>query len=178
MPIDELRKRDADCDGDKVFVYAGVPKMAQAITRFSRIASGRSAGCPRSSPQDGQRRLRRGRPVPCRPRRGGAVGGGGQALVRRMSTLQFHFWGQPQALRERIAEYAIFGTYEGTRRELRRGVRRLLYNPAEATGVPARSCANGRAWASKHARHPVARQAAEILQQPVGGLRERFAERP
>nr|WP_231649692.1 hypothetical protein [Ralstonia syzygii] len=80
-----------------------------------------------------------------------------------MSTLQFHFWGQPQALRERIVECAIFGTYEGTRRELRRGLRRLLYNPAEATPAQWQELRERAHLGEQHALHPVAREAAETL---------------
>ncbi len=80
-----------------------------------------------------------------------------------MSTLQFHFWGQPQALRERIVEQAIFGTYEGTRRELRRGLRRLLYNPAEATPAQLHELRERAHLGEQHAQHPVAREAAAAL---------------
>ncbi|XVK68347.1 XopAD/skwp family type III secretion system effector [Ralstonia solanacearum] len=175
VPIDELRKRDADCDGDKVFVYAGVPEIAQAITRFFETREQQIGRMPSFKPPktasaafDEAGRYHAGRAAEVLS----AVRG--QVLVRRMSTLQFHFWAQPQALRERIAEQAIFGTYEGTRRELRRGVRRLLYNPAEATPAFLQELCERARLGAEHARHPVARQAAQALQAQL----EAFAREP
>ncbi len=164
VPIDELKKRDADCDGDKVFVYAGLPKMAQAISGFFEQRERQVGKAPSFKPPktastafDETGRYHAGRAAEVLS----AVRG--QELVRRMSTLQFHFWGQPQALRERIAEYAIFGTYEGTRRELRRGLRRLLYNPAAATPAQWQELRERAHLGEQHALHPVARDAAETL---------------
>ncbi|MDB0511657.1 Type III effector protein (Skwp 4) [Ralstonia solanacearum] len=175
VPINELRKRDADCDGDKVFVYAGVPEMAQAITRFFETREQQIGRMPSFKPpktanaafdEAGHYHAGRAAEVLSAVR--------GQVLVRRMSTLQFHFWAQPQALRERIAEQAIFGTYEGTRRELRRGVRRLLYHPAEATPAFLQELCERARLGAEHARHPVARQAAQALQAQL----EAFAREP
>ncbi|WP_409349092.1 XopAD/skwp family type III secretion system effector [Ralstonia syzygii] len=186
VPIDELKKRDADCDGDRVFVYAGLPKMAQAIAGFFEEREQRVGKVPSFKPpktasaafdEAGQYRAGRAAEVLSAVR--------GQELVRRMSTLQFHLWGQPQALRERIAESAIFGTYEGTRRELRRGLRRLLYDPAEATPTGLQALRERARLGVEHAHHPVAREAAEILlhqleafSQDTHGLREPAAPPP
>ncbi len=165
VPIDELKKRDADCDGDRVFVYAGLPKMTEAITGFFEERERRVGKAPTFKPPKtanaavddaGQYHAGRAAEILSAVR--------GQELVRRMSTLQFHFWGQPQALRERIAEYAVFGTYEGTPRELRRGLRRLLYNPAEATSAALQVLRERADLSVAYARHPVAREAAEVLQ--------------
>ncbi len=77
VPIDELKKRDADCDGDKVFVYAGLPKMAQAISTFFDDRERQVGKAPSfKPPQDGQYCVRRGRPVSGRPRCGSPLGGG------------------------------------------------------------------------------------------------------
>ncbi|MEF9387442.1 XopAD/skwp family type III secretion system effector [Ralstonia solanacearum species complex bacterium KE056] len=164
VPIDELGKRDADCDGDKVFVYAGAPKMAEAISGFFAARERRIGRMPSFKPlktasaavdEAGHYHAGRAAEVLSAVR--------GQELVRRMSTFQFHFWGQPQALRERIAEQAIFGTFEGTRRELRRGLRRLLYNPAAFTPASRQALCKRARLGAVHAEHPTARQAAEIL---------------
>ncbi|AMP37615.1 XopAD/skwp family type III secretion system effector [Ralstonia solanacearum] len=164
VPIDELGKRDADCDGDKVFVYAGLPKMTQAITAFftereRRIGRTASFKPPKTASaafdETGRYHAGRAAEVLSTVR--------GRELVQRMSTLQFHFWGQPQALRQRIVEQAIFGTYEGTRRELRRGVRRLLYNPAEVTPAQLHELRERAHLGEQHAQHPVAREAAAAL---------------
>ncbi|MGD7413061.1 XopAD/skwp family type III secretion system effector, partial [Ralstonia pseudosolanacearum] len=165
VPIDELGKRDADCDGDKVFVYAGAPKMAQAIAGFFAARERRIGKMPSFKPvktaraavdEAGQYHAGRAVEVLSAVR--------GQELVRRMSTFQFHFWGQPQALRERIAEQAIFGTFEGTRRELRRGLRRLLYNPGVATPASLQALCERARLGAAHAQHPVASQVAKALQ--------------
>ncbi len=164
VPIDELSKRDADCDGDKVFVYAGAPKMAEAISGFFAARERRIGKMPSFKPvktanaavdEAGHYHAGRAAEVLSAVR--------GQELVRRMSTFQFHFWGQPQAVRERIAEQAIFGTFEGTRRELRRGLRRLLYNPAAFTPASRQALCKRARLGAAHAEHPAARQAAEIL---------------
>ncbi|MGF2507916.1 XopAD/skwp family type III secretion system effector, partial [Ralstonia pseudosolanacearum] len=186
VPVDELKKRDADCDGDRVFVYAGLPKMAQAIAGFFEERERQVGKVPSFKPpktasaafdEAGQYRAGRAAEVLSAVR--------GQELVRRMSTLQFHFWGQPQAVRERIAESAIFGTYEGTRRELRRGLRRLLYDPAEATPDPLQALRERARLGVEHAHHPVAREAAEALlhqleafSRDAHGLREPAAPSP
>ncbi|MGA3946360.1 XopAD/skwp family type III secretion system effector [Ralstonia nicotianae] len=186
VPVDELKKRDADCDGDRVFVYAGLPKMAQAIAGFFEERERQVGKVPSFKPpktasaafdEAGQYRAGRAAEVLSAVR--------GQELVRRMSTLQFHFWGQPQAVRERIAESAIFGTYEGTRRELRRGLRRLLYDPAEATPDPLQALRERARLGVEHAHHPVAREAAEVLlhqleafSRDAHGLREPAAPPP
>ncbi|WP_175425998.1 XopAD/skwp family type III secretion system effector [Ralstonia solanacearum] len=164
VPIDELSKRDADCDGDKVFVYAGAPKMAEAISGFFAAREQRIGKMPSFKPvktanaavdEAGHYHAGRAAEVLSAVR--------GQELVRRMSTFQFHFWGQPQAVRERIAEQAIFGTFEGTRRELRRGLRQLLYNPAAFTPASRQALCERARLGAVHAKHPVAQQAAEIL---------------
>ncbi|MGC0016715.1 XopAD/skwp family type III secretion system effector [Ralstonia pseudosolanacearum] len=186
VPVDELKKRDADCDGDRVFVYAGLPRMTQAIAGFFEERERQVGKVPSFKPhktasaafdEAGQYRAGRAAEVLSAVR--------GQELVRRMSTLQFHFWGQPQALRERIAESAIFGTYEGTRRELRRGLRRLLYDPAEATPDQSQALRERARLGVEHAHHPVAREAAEALlhqleafSQDAHGLREPAAPPP
>ncbi|MGE1003307.1 XopAD/skwp family type III secretion system effector [Ralstonia pseudosolanacearum] len=175
VPIDELGKRDADCDGDKVFVYAGAPKMAQAIAGFFAARERRIGRMPSFKPvktaraavdEAGQYHAGRAVEVLSAVR--------GQELVRRMSTFQFHFWGQPQALRERIAEQAIFGTFEGTRRELRRGLRRLLYNPGAATPASLQALCERARLGAAHAQHPVARQAAKALRDQL----EAFVQAP
>ncbi|MHA6823507.1 XopAD/skwp family type III secretion system effector [Ralstonia pseudosolanacearum] len=179
VPIDELGKRDADCDGDKVFVYAGAPKMAEAISEFFAARERRIGRMPSFKPPktasaavDEAGRYHAGRAAEVLS----AVRG--QALMRRMSTLQFHLWGQPQAVRERIAEQAIFGTFEGTRRELRRGLRRLLYNPAAATPASLQALCEQARLGAVHARHPVARQAAEALQDQLEAFVQALDEQP
>ncbi|WP_247709216.1 hypothetical protein [Ralstonia solanacearum] len=53
-------------------------------------------------------------------------------------------------------------------------MRRLLYNPAEATPAFLQELCERARLGEQHARHPVARQAAEILQDQL----EAFAREP
>ncbi|KQV78905.1 type III effector protein skwp2 [Rhizobacter sp. Root1221] len=180
LPIDELRKRDADCDGDKVFVYAGLPKMVEAVERSIKARDGRAGKAGSFKPPktaheafdaEGQYQAGRAAEVLSALR--------GQELVGRFSTMQFQFFGQPPALREALAESALFGTYEGTERELRRGVRALLRSPQEATPQAVEDLLQRARLGVQCACHPVARQAAEALQAHLTAfVREMHAPTP
>lgn len=180
LPIDELRKRDADCDGDKVFVYAGLPKMVAAVERSIKERDERAGKTGSFKPPktaheavDAEARYQAGRVAEV------LSALRGQELVGRFSTMQFQFFGQPPALREALAESALFGTYEGTERELRRGVRALLRHPQEATPQAVEDLLQRARLGVHCACHPVARQAAEALQSHLTAfVREMHAPTP
>ncbi|MDB0543230.1 type III effector protein skwp2, partial [Ralstonia solanacearum] len=164
VPIGELRKRDADCDGDKVFLYAGLPKMAQAVTRFlddreRRIGKLGSFKPPKTAHGvlDAEGRYQAGRAAEV------LSALRGQELVGRFSSLQFLFFGQPPALQATLAEHALFGTYEGTERELRHGIRALLQDPREATAPRLEDLLHRADIGVRCAAHPVALEAARAL---------------
>ncbi|MCL9844390.1 XopAD/skwp family type III secretion system effector [Ralstonia solanacearum] len=164
LPISELRKRDADCDGDKVFLYAGLPKMAQAVTRFlddreRRIGKLGSFKPPKTAHGvlDAEGRYQAGRTAEV------LSALRGQELVGRFSSLQFLFFGQPPALQAALAEHALFGTYEGTERELRHGIRALLQDPREATAQQLEDLLHRADIGVRCAAHPVALEVARAL---------------
>nr|WP_232520334.1 XopAD/skwp family type III secretion system effector [Ralstonia solanacearum] len=164
LPITELKKRDADCDGDKVFLYAGLPKMTQAVTRFfkerdRRIGKLGSFKPPKTAHGvlDAEGRYQAGRAAEV------LSALRGQDLIGRCSTLQFQFFGQPPALQQVLAERALFGSYEGTERELRRGVRRLLRGEQEATRQAMEDLLLRADVGVRCARHPVALEVARAL---------------
>ncbi|WP_412770769.1 XopAD/skwp family type III secretion system effector [Ralstonia solanacearum] len=164
VPIGELRKRDADCDGDKVFLYAGLPKMAQAVTRFlddreRRIGKLGSFKPPKTAHGvlDAEGRYQAGRAAEV------LSALRGQELVGRFSSLQFLFFGQPPALQATLAEYALFGTYEGTERELRQDIRALLQDPREATAPHLEDLLHRADIGVRCAAHPVALEVARAL---------------
>ncbi|RLM28245.1 hypothetical protein BIY29_00895 [Brenneria alni] len=191
VPINELRKRDADCDGDKVYVFTGLPKMAQVITQHltkveQRIGKLGSFKPPKTanSASDAVHGYNAGRAAEILS----AVRG--NDLLGRMSVMQFQFYAQPPALHEQLATRALFGTYEGTERELRRGLQQWLNGQKKTVaqeedqrymrlslGQQAAQRDDGsktlrqtqddllhRARAGvKYARHPLARQVAQLL---------------
>ncbi len=165
LPINELKKRDADCDGDKVFLYAGRPRMTQAVTRFfdereRRIGKLASFKPPKTAHGvlDAEGRYQAGRAAEV------LSALRGQELVGRCSNLQFQFFGQPPALQRTLAERALFGTYEGTERELRRGVRALLRGDREATPQVMEDLLFRADLGVQCAHHPVALEVAQALQ--------------
>ncbi|WP_157771977.1 XopAD/skwp family type III secretion system effector [Ralstonia solanacearum] len=180
LPINELKKRDADCDGDKVFVYAGLPKMAQAIAdffkaRYQRVGRTASFKPPKTAhgafDDEGRYQAGRAAEVLSALR--------GQKLVGRFSVMQFQLTGQPPKLLEALAERALFGTYEGTERKLLRGVRALLSGSKAVTPQVVEDLLYRARTGVQYALHPAARHAAEALQaQLTAVVREMHAPAP
>ncbi|MGA4212269.1 XopAD/skwp family type III secretion system effector [Ralstonia nicotianae] len=165
LPINELKKRDADCDGDKVFLYAGLPRMTQAVTRFfeereRRIGKLGSFKPPKTAHGvlDAEGRYQAGRAAEV------LSALHGQELVGRLSTLQFLFFGQPPALQQTLAERTLFGVYEGTERELRRGVRALLRGERATTPQVMEDLLLRAGLGVQRACHPVALEVARALE--------------
>ncbi|OAI76215.1 type III effector protein skwp2 [Ralstonia solanacearum] len=165
LPINELKKRDADCDGDKVFLYAGLPRMTQAVTRFfeareRRIGKTGSFKPPKTAHGvlDAEGRYQAGRAAEVLSMLHG------EELVGRLSTMQFLVFGQPLALQQTLAERALFGVYEGTERELRRGVRALLRGEQAMTPQVMEDLLLRASLGVQHACHPVALEVAQALQ--------------
>ncbi|RNK98955.1 hypothetical protein C9407_19075, partial [Xanthomonas vasicola pv. vasculorum] len=102
LPIDELRKRNMDTDGDDAFVYAGYPKLAALISRvmFDRQARrGRQqsfkppkTATPAIEPVTGHYQPGRLAEIMSLKR--------GQRITSAAATLASRFMGQPDDLRE------------------------------------------------------------------------------
>lgn len=128
LPIDELRKRNMDCDGDDAFVYAGYPKLATLIGRVMDERAARR-GQPRSfkppktatpafDADTGHYQPGRVSEILAEQR--------GRKLLGRASSLAARFLSQPDDLREAMAHSMMFGTYDGIERSLRNGLRAVL----------------------------------------------------
>ena len=124
LPIDELRKRAMDTDGDDAFIYAGYPRLAALIERVmaernQRRGEPRSFKPPKTAPLPGTVRL---------------VGIIPAAQLRFSLHSDVNAWSQPPAtclpafsrnqddIRSAMAREMLFGTYEGIEKSLRNGL--------------------------------------------------------
>ncbi len=175
VPIRELRKRDMDTDGDDAYVFAGYPKLTELITRVVADRARRKGEQRSFKPQktaqtayDADRRYHAGRA------RNIIDAQQGDALVGKASMAATRFMAQPDALREKIAEDWMFGTYEGTERELRNALRELI-----ADDVPDLARIDSQLEAARravdHAHHPVAKEVAQRLRDAVEGWRRKLS---
>ncbi|MGX2087415.1 XopAD/skwp family type III secretion system effector [Xanthomonas axonopodis pv. maculifoliigardeniae] len=163
LPIDELRKRDMDTDGDDAFIYAGYPKLAALISRVmdrkARLGRQKSFKPPKTAtpaidPVTGHYQPGRLAEIMALKR--------GQRITSAAATLAARFMGQPNELREAMARDMMFGTYDGIERGLRNGLRELLEEPVRDPVVLATLRVQARE-AIERAHLPEAREAAELL---------------
>ncbi|CAD7729990.1 hypothetical protein LMG31884_44240 [Xanthomonas hydrangeae] len=164
LPIDELRKRNMDTDGDDAFVYAGYPKLAALISRVmvdrqSRRGRQQSFKPPKTAtpaidPVSGHYQPGRLSEIMSLKR--------GQRVTAAAATLAARFMAQPDELREAMARAMMFGTYDGIERELRTGLHELLEEQARDPQVLATLRVQARE-AIERAHLSEARQAAELL---------------
>ncbi|ASL02625.1 XopAD/skwp family type III secretion system effector [Xanthomonas citri] len=164
LPIDELRKRDMDTDGDDAFIYAGYPKLAALISRVmldrkARLGRQKSFKPPKTAtpaidPVSGHYQPGRLSEIMALKR--------GQRITSAAATLASRFMGQPDDLREAMARDMMFGIYDGIERGLRDGVRELLDEPVRDPVVLATLRVQARE-AIERAHLPEAREAAELL---------------
>ncbi len=164
LPIEELRKRNMDTDGDDAFVYAGYPKLAALISRVMvdrQARRGRQqsfkppkTATPAIDPVSGHYQPGRLAEIMALKR--------GQRITSAAATLEARFLAQPDELREAMARDMMFGTYDGIERGLRNGLRELLEEPVRDPVVLATLRVQARE-AIERAHLPEAREAAELL---------------
>ncbi len=164
LPIDELRKRNMDTDGDDAFVYAGYPKLAALISRVMvdrQARRGRQqsfkppkTATPAIDPDSGHYQAGRLSEIMSLKR--------GQRITSAAATLASRFMAQPDELREAMARDMMFGTYDGIERGLRNGLRELLEEPVRDPQVLATLRVQARE-AIERAHLPEAREAAALL---------------
>ncbi|MCC8470714.1 XopAD/skwp family type III secretion system effector, partial [Xanthomonas phaseoli] len=164
LPIEELRKRNMDTDGDDAFVYAGYPKLAALISRVMvdrQARRGRQqsfkppkTATPAIDPDSGHYQAGRLSEIMSLKR--------GQRITSAAATLAARFLGQPDELREAMAREMMFGTYDGIERGLRNGLRELLEEPVRDPQVLATLRVQARE-AIERAHLPEAREAAALL---------------
>ncbi|WP_019303482.1 type III secretion system effector XopAD [Xanthomonas oryzae] len=170
LPIDELRKRDMDTDGDDAFIYAGYPKLAALISRVmdrkARLGRQKSLKPPKTAtpaidPVSGHYQPGRLSEIMALKR--------GQRITSAAATLAARFMGQPDELREAMARDMMFGTYDGIERGLRNGLRELLEEQVRDPQVLATLRVQARE-AIERAHLPEAREAAELLHAQLRAL--------
>ncbi|MGS0502528.1 XopAD/skwp family type III secretion system effector [Xanthomonas oryzae pv. oryzicola] len=171
LPIDELRKRNMDTDGDDAFVYAGYPKLAALISQVMvdrQVRRGRQqsfkppkTATPAIDPVSGHYQPGRLAEIMSLKR--------GQRITSAAATLASRFMGQPNELREAMARDMMFGTYDGIERGLRNGLRELLEEPVRDPQVLATLRVQARE-AIERAHLPEAREAAELLHAQLRAL--------
>ncbi|MEQ7777603.1 XopAD/skwp family type III secretion system effector, partial [Xanthomonas sp. WHRI 8356] len=165
LPIDELRKRDMDTDGDDAFIYAGYPKLAALISRVmdrkTKLGLGRQksfkppkTATPAIDPATGHYQPGRLSEIMALKR--------GQRITSAAATLAARFMAQPDALRAAMAREMMFGTYDGIERELRNGLRELLEEQVRDPVVLATLRVQAREGIER-AHLPEAREAAALL---------------
>ncbi|MBV6778668.1 XopAD/skwp family type III secretion system effector, partial [Xanthomonas euvesicatoria] len=164
LPIDELRKRNMDTDGDDAFIYAGYPKLAALISRVMMDRQARrgrqqsfkppKTATPAIDPVTGHYQPGRLAEIMSLKR--------GQRITSAAATLAARFLGQPNGLREAMARDMMFGTYDGIERGLRNGLRELLDEQVRDPQVLAALHVQARE-AIERAHLPEAREAAELL---------------
>ncbi|QWN18174.1 XopAD/skwp family type III secretion system effector [Xanthomonas citri] len=164
LPIDELRKRNMDTDGDDAFIYAGYPKLAALISRVMLDRQARrgrqqsfkppKTATPAIDPVSGHYQPGRLSEIMSLKR--------GQRITSAAATLASRFMGQPDDLREAMARDMMFGIYDGIERGLRDGVRELLDEQVRDPVVLATLRVQARE-AIERAHLPEAREAAELL---------------
>ncbi|OOW71016.1 hypothetical protein Xmar_18615 [Xanthomonas axonopodis pv. martyniicola] len=164
LPIDELRKRNMDTDGDDAFIYAGYPKLAALISRVMMDRQARrgrqqsfkppKTATPAIDPVSGHYQPGRLAEIMSLKR--------GQRITSAAATLAARFLGQPNELREAMARDMMFGTYDGIERGLRNGLRELLDEQVRDPQVLAALHVQARE-AIERAHLPEAREAAELL---------------
>ncbi|WP_284274063.1 XopAD/skwp family type III secretion system effector [Bradyrhizobium iriomotense] len=164
LPINELRKRNMDCDGDDAFMYAGYPKLATLIARVMDERAARR-GQPRSfkppktatpafDADSGHYRPGRAPEILAEQR--------GRRLMGTASTLATRFLSQPDDLREAMAHAMMFGTYDGVERSLRNGLSAVLES-TQPDPQALHSLAMQAYQAIGRAHMPDAREAAMLL---------------
>ncbi|MFA1286307.1 XopAD/skwp family type III secretion system effector [Xanthomonas axonopodis pv. nakataecorchori] len=164
LPIDELRKRNMDTDGDDAFIYAGYPKLAALISRVMMDRQARrgrqksfkppKTATPAIDPVSGHYQPGRLSEIMSLKR--------GQRITSAAATLAARFLAQPDALREAMARDMMFGTYDGIERGLRNGLRELLDEQVRDPQVLATLRVQARE-AIERAHLPEAREAAALL---------------
>ncbi|WP_425521936.1 XopAD/skwp family type III secretion system effector [Xanthomonas citri] len=163
LPIDELRKRDMDTDGDDAFIYAGYPKLAALISRvmdrkatlgLQKSFKPPKTATPAIDPVSGHYQPGRLAEIMALKR--------GQRITSAAATLAARFMGQPNELREAMARDMMFGTYDGIERGLRNGLRELLEEQVRDPQVLATLRVQARE-AIERAHLPEAREAAALL---------------
>ncbi|RWM47850.1 MAG: shikimate kinase [Mesorhizobium sp.] len=170
VPTAEQKKLDGDFDGDSVIIIGDRPQLYEHVRQFDEKeqASGLASLKPPKSHTpalDGDK---------YQFGRASQILAATQDVLETYSGLQRNFLAQSHEARGWFAERAIFGTYEGVHHELRRDIGQLLGREEEVSGQDIETMFARARREIEVARHPVAREMAELL---VADL-EAWAQKP
>jgi len=169
VPTDQQKKLDGDFDGDTIIIIGDRPQLYEHVRGFDEREQ--ALGLPSLKPPKSHTPALDGDNYQFG--RASQILAATQDVLETYSGLQRNFLAQSHEARRWFAERAVFGTYEGVHHELRRDIGRLLGQEE----VSRQDIQNTFARARREievARHPVAREMAELL---VADL-EAWAERP
>ncbi|WIW50414.1 shikimate kinase (plasmid) [Bradyrhizobium sp. 62B] len=158
VPPNEQKKLDGDFDGDSLIIIGDRPQLYEHVRQFDQdeqARGSRSLKPPKShTPAIEEGRYNFGR--------ASQILAATRNVLETYTGLQRGFLAQSHEAQQWFAERAIFGTYEGIHRELKRDIRGLL----EQDQVSARNVRE-KLEKARHdielAHHPVALETAELL---------------
>ncbi|WP_082641566.1 shikimate kinase [Bradyrhizobium yuanmingense] len=158
IPPDEQKKLDGDFDGDTAIIIADRPQLYEHVRQFDQEEQARglrSLKPPKSHTpaiEDGRYNFGRASQILAATRN----------VLETYTGLQRGFLAQSDEARQWFAERAIFGTYEGIDRELKRDIRGLL-EQEQVSAHDVRDKLEKARHDIELAHHPVALEAAELL---------------
>ncbi|WP_316395620.1 shikimate kinase [Bradyrhizobium sp. 33ap4] len=158
IPPDEQKKLDGDFDGDTAIIIADRPQLYEHVRQFDQEEQARglrSLKPPKSHTpaiEDGRYNFGRASQILAATRN----------VLETYTGLQRGFLAQSHEARQWFAERAIFGTYEGIDRELKRDIRALL-EQEQVSAHDVRDKLEKARHDIELAHHPIARETAELL---------------
>nr|WP_244622170.1 shikimate kinase [Bradyrhizobium ivorense] len=158
IPPDEQKKLDGDFDGDTAIIIADRPQLYEHVRQFDQEEQARglrSLKPPKSHTpaiEDGRYNFGRASQILAATR----------SVLETYTGLQRGFLAQSHQARQWFAERAIFGTYEGIDRELKRDIRGLL-EQEQVSAHDVRDKLEKARHDIELAHHPAALETAELL---------------
>ncbi|WP_245270468.1 shikimate kinase, partial [Mesorhizobium ciceri] len=158
VPTGEQKKLDGDFDGDTVTIIGDRPQLYEHVRVFDEKEQ--ALGLPSLKPPKSHTPAFDGDKYQFG--RASQILAATQDVLESYSGLQRNFLAQSHEARGWFAERAIFGTYEGVHHELRRDIGQLLARE-EVSGQDIENTLARARREIEVARHPVARELAELL---------------
>lgn len=160
LPLSTIERLDADCDGDPVQLFAGLPALSQHVRRDEQERQANphpsfkppKTHTPAIDPDTGA----------YDPSRTAQIMAIYQNVIQDFTGLQVSLYAQAPEVQAWVAERAVLGTYEGTDATLRSEVLRQLDADAPDPAVVERLVQTADEDVA-HALHAPAKQVAELL---------------
>ncbi|WP_206073786.1 XopAD/skwp family type III secretion system effector [Mesorhizobium sophorae] len=158
VPTGEQKKLDGDFDGDTVIILGDRPQLYEHLRAFDHREQ--ALGLPSLKPPKSHTPALEGDDYQFSRAR--QILSATQNVLETYTCLQRSFLAQSHEARRWFAERAVFGTYEGVHKELRRDIGQLL-NQEEVSGQDIQNTFARARREIEVAKHPVAREMAELL---------------